>query len=536
MKQLFTGGRVFTAVRGELWAEALVIDGERIAFVGSRDDSLRAAGSDAEVVDLAGGVVVPGFVDAHAHVIGTGGALTKAQLRDATSLEAVITALQAWVAAHPDAPRVLGTSWVYDAVPGGRPTRHMLDTAFPDRPVYLEANDFHSTWVNSAALREMGITSDTPDPVGGEVVRDPATREATGWLLETAANAYVYPVTDRSDDATLDAYLAAAMAAYTASGVTTAVDMGLSTRMLAALHRAETSGSSTLRVIGHWLVHRTGDLDQELAKVAEAVELAERHRSDLLRIAGIKIVVDGTIDGCTAALSLPYSDGTMADPIWDPTALTAVVTAADAAGLQVALHAIGDHAVHIALDALEHASRVNGTTGRRHRIEHLEYAEAADIARLGPLGVTASMQPVHLDPAIMPNWVAMLGPERAEQGFAWPEYLAHGATLAFGTDTPTAPHEPLPNMYLASTRRSPGHPHLHPHRPDWARPLDEAVVHATADAAWASFADTRIGSLQAGMLADLVVLDRDPFAAGPDSLLATTVTRTVLGGRTVHRT
>jgi predicted amidohydrolase YtcJ len=192
--------------------------------------------------------------------------------------------------------------------------------------------------------------------------------------------------------------------------------------------------------------------------------------------------------------------------------------------------------VHIALDALEHASRVNGTTGRRHRIEHLEYAEAADIARLGPLGVTASMQPVHLDPAIMPNWVAMLGPERAEQGFAWPEYLAHGATLAFGTDTPTAPHEPLPNMYLASTRRSPGHPHLHPHRPDWARPLDEAVVHATADAAWASFADTRIGSLQAGMLADLVVLDRDPFAAGPDSLLATTVTRTVLGGRTVHRT
>ncbi len=534
MRQLFTGGRVFTAVRGSLWAEALVVDGAHIAFVGDAAEAARVAGPDAELIDLSGGVVVPGFVDAHAHVVGTGQALVKAQLRDATSLEAIIGALQAWATAHPDEPRVLGTSWVYDAVPGGRPTRQMLDAAFPDQPVYLEANDFHSTWVNTAALREMGITSDTPDPVGGEVVRDPSTREATGWLLETAANAYVYPVVDRVDTSTIDGYLAAAMAAYTASGVTTAVDMGLSARMLAALHRAELAGTTTLRVIGHWLVHRTGDLDEELAKVTEAVELAQRHRSDLLRITGIKIVVDGTIDGCTAALSLPYTDGTMADPIWDPDALTAVVTAADAAGLQVALHAIGDHAVHIALDALEHAARVNGTSGRRHRIEHLEYAEAADIARLGPLGVTASMQPVHLDPAIMPNWVAMLGAERAHHGFAWPEYIAHGATLAFGTDTPTAPHEPLPNMFIAATRRSPGHPHLQPHRPDWARPLDEAVVHATADAAWASFADTQLGTLQAGMLADLVVLDRDPFAAGPDSLLSTSVTCTVLGGRTVH--
>ena len=536
MKQLFTGGRVFTAVRGELWAEAVVVDGAHIAFVGDAADAARFAGADAELIDLDGSVVVPGFVDAHAHVIGTGEALTKAQLRDAASLDDIVAELQRWATAHPTEPRVLGTSWVYDAVPGGRPTRQMLDAAFPDRPVYLEANDFHSTWVNTAALREMGITSDTPDPVGGEVVRDPITREATGWLLETAANAYVYPATDRTDDRSLDGYLAAAMAAYTESGVTTAVDMGLSAPMLAALHRAELAGTSTLRVIGHWLVHRTGDLDQELAKVTEAIELVQRHRSDVLRVAGIKIVVDGTIDGCTAALSLPYSDGTMADPIWDPAALTAVVTAADAAGLQVALHAIGDHAVHIALDALEHAARVNGTSGRRHRIEHLEYAEAADIARLGPLGVTASMQPVHLDPAIMPNWVAMLGAERAHHGFAWPEYIAHGATLAFGTDTPTAPHQPLPNMYIAATRRSPGHPHLHPHRPEWARPLDEAIVHATADAAWASFADEALGTLQAGMLADLVVLDRDPFAAGPDSLLATTVTRTVLGGRTVHRT
>lgn len=534
MTQLYRGGRVFTAVRSEPWAEALVVEGERIAYVGTTAEAVRRAGADAEVVDLDGGVLVPGFVDAHAHVLGTGSALTMAQLRDATTLDEVIRRLRSWADAHPDAPRVLGTSWVYDALPDGVPHRRLLDDAFPDRPVYLESFDFHSMWVNTAALREMGITSDSADPIGGEIVRERNARDATGWLQETAAQAYAYPVIGHYSEGERDLHLATAMRAYRIAGVTTAVDMGLRHSSLDALLRAERAGASTLRVVGHWLVDRTGDLDEELAAVAEATALARRHRSAVVRVVGIKIVVDGTIDGCTAALSLPYTNGTAAEPIWDPAALTAVVTAADAAGLQVALHAIGDHAAHIALDAIEHAARVNRTSGRRHRIEHLEYVEAADIARLAPLGVTASMQPVHIDPAIYPNWAAMLGHDRAQQGFNWPAYLAHGTTLAFGTDTPTAPHEPLPNMYIAATKRSPGNPQLPPHRPDFALPLDDAVIHATADAAWASFADDTLGSLRPGLLADLAVLDRDPFAGAPEELLATTVLRTVLGGRTVH--
>jgi predicted amidohydrolase YtcJ len=308
--------------------------------------------------------------------------------------------------------------------------------------------------------------------------------------------------------------------------------MALDGDALAAMERAERAGTLTVRIVAHWLVPRRGTAADHLAQVAEAARLAERHRSPWLRVTGIKLIVDGVIDGCTAALSEPYANGTNADPIWDYEALAPVVAAADAAGLQVALHAIGDKAVRIALDALEHAAEVNGPRPRRHRIEHLEYTDPADVPRLARLGVTASMQPVHADPAIQDNWRAMLGDSRVERGFAWPEFVEAGARLALGTDTPTAPYHALPNMYVAATRRSATDPALPPNQPRYALPLADAVRHATRDAAWACRADDR-GRLEAGLLADLVVLDRDPFADGPQALLDAQILRTVVGGRQV---
>jgi predicted amidohydrolase YtcJ len=198
----------------------------------------------------------------------------------------------------------------------------------------------------------------------------------------------------------------------------------------------------------------------------------------------------------------------------------------------VALHAIGDKAVRIALDALEHAVEVNGTRPRRHRIEHLEYTDPADVPRLARLGVTASMQPVHADPAIQDNWRAMLGDSRVERGYPWPEFVDAGARLALGTDTPTAPHQPLHNMYVAATRRSAIDPALPPNLPRYALPLADAIRHATRDAAWSCRADDR-GRLEAGLLADLVVLDRDPFTEGPEALLEAKVLHTVVGGSEV---
>lgn len=535
MNQLYVGGRVFTADPERPWADAVVVGQDRITFVGDRAAASDVAGSSAELIDTTGGVVMPGFVDAHAHLMMTGDSLLKAPLRDAADLNEIQRRVAEWAAANPEAPRVLGIGWLYSTIPGGLPVKELLDAVVTDRPVYLDASDLHSTWVNSAALTELGITDDTPDPVGGRIVRDPRTGEATGHLLENATVTMVWPLLARVDDATRDRYLSAALGAYVESGVTAAVDMALDRAMFDTMRRADDRGDLCVRISAHWLIHRTGDAASELAQVRTAADAAAEHRSDHLRVAGIKIIADGTIDGCTAALINPYTNGSNADPIWDLESLTRVVTAADAAGLQVAIHAIGDLTVRAAIDALQHAITTNGRTDHRHRIEHLEYVDESDVARLHELGITASMQPVHVDPAQLDNWVGMLGEHRAHRGFAWREFLDAGTTLAFGTDTPTAPHLPLHNMYIAATRRSPRDPHRAPHRPDTALPLDQAVGHGTRDAAWASFDDDRIGMIREGLLADLVVVDTDVFASGPSSLLAAQVVRTVVGGRIVHQ-
>lgn len=516
----------------------MVIDGATITYVGDAPIEVpgELPGEHFDVIDAGEGVVVPGFVDGHAHLLHAGAALTRAALRSCTSLEDIAAELRRWLAANPDAPRVLGVGWVFAAVADHAPTRQMLDAVIDDRPVYLDASDLHSVWCNSAALAELGIDDERADPVGGTIVRD-ANGLATGLLLENAGYHIAWPVMNDSSPATDDRHLLAAIDAYLAAGTTAAVDMALDGKALRALQRAEAQGRLPFTVVGHWLITRTGDPVTELAQVHDVIARAAAPPTARVRIAGIKLVTDGTIDGCTAGMCAPFTNGGPGEVVWPREALEPVVLAADDAGLQIALHAIGDLAVRTALDVLEVAAARRAARGdvreRRHRIEHLEYVQSVDIARLAPLGVTASMQPVHVDPAYLENWLAVLGPERSQQGFAWPEYLAHGTTLAFGTDTPTAAHHPLPNMFIAATRRSPSVATATPLRPDFALPLEQSVCHGTRDSAWACFEEHRRGMLRPGLAADFVVLDRDPFRDGPDSLLDTCVTRTVVAGVTV---
>lgn len=529
-RTVLRGGRIFTADTdpARQWTDALAIEGETIVAIGAE----AAVGAD-EVVDLDGALVLPGFTDAHTHLLMMGQSLGQVALTDARTLGGIQDLLREARAADPDAAVLRGRGWLFDSVPGGAPTAAMIDAVVSDVPVYLDANDYHSCWVNSAALAEVGITRDTPDPLGGEIGRD-ADGEPNGMLFETAAVQYAWAQRDASTtDAERDDAVERMLAAYAAAGVTGVVDMAFDEHGLAAIERAveRHGGRLPLRVSAHWLLENTGDAERNLAQLDRVVELARRPASPWLRVVGVKLILDGVIDACTAAMGAPYADGSNAEPIWPLHDLAPVVSAADAAGLQIAMHAIGDAASDAALTAIERAIDANGDLPRRHRLEHLEYAATGTAERMARLGVTASLQPVHADPAIFANWAAMLGDERVERAFPWPEYERAGALVAFSTDAPTAPYDALANMYVAATRASALDPSVPAVHPQYALPLADAIGHATRDAAASvGDADWR-GRLAPGYAADLVVIDTDPFTAGAASLLTARPVRTMVAGR-----
>ncbi|AJE43638.1 amidohydrolase [Streptomyces nodosus] len=532
--QLYRNARIFTSDR-RTWAESLVVVGDRLTYVGDEATAARVAGPDALIHDLDGATVLPGFVDGHAHVVGTGEAAVQVDLWGANTVTEIQRRIRTWAEENPDAPRVLATGWKHGDIPGGTPDRSMLDAVVADRPVYAQAYDFHSIWLNSAALAEAGIDDATPSPPGGTIHRD-ERGAATGLVDETAMHHLVWPVLDRfADDSDRDEALAVVLAAYAESGIVGSTEMALVEADYEAMRRADAASALTTRIAAFWRVQPTGDEGSNLAQVERAVELATHRATPFLRVTGIKVMVDGTVDGCTAALGKPYVNGANSDPIWSLAELAPVVAAADAAGLQVAMHAIGDEAIRVAIGAVEHAVALNGPKERRHRIEHLEVVDPADIERLAALGITASMQPVHADPAIQENWRRVLGDERVDRGFPWPEMTDAGAVLALGTDSPTSPHAPLPNMFIAATRRSALDPSLPANIAHYALPLADAIVHATRDAAWASRSEQLHGRLAEGLYADFIVLDRDIFTRPLEELLDTRVLRTVVGGRVVHQ-
>lgn len=522
-------GHVFT---GTAEAEAVALRDGLVLAVGSSDDVLAAAGARAEIIDV-DGLVVPGFVDSHVHLHMHGEAALRADLVRCTSWLDIRDALAEWAAAHPDEPRVLGRSWLHEMLGGQRPTREMLDEVVPDRPCYLDAADYHSVWCNSAALDELGIGDNTPDPAGGRIHRD-ARGRATGLVDETVVTTMVWPFLARArSDADRDRHLRRAVSDLHAAGVTSVVDMAVTDDAWQSFQRVAAAGGPRLRIGAHWLIDATAAVEQRLAQVQHAARMRHDGAPGALHTRGIKIIADGVIDGCTAALSEPYVTGEHPGPIWSLEDLVPVISAAQAGGLAVAVHAIGDAAVAQVLDAFE---QVLGSDPEphRHRIEHLEYTTPDAAGRCAQLGVMVSMQPVHSDPFILPTWRAVLGAERAARGFAWPEYVAAGARLAFGTDTPTAPHHALKNLWIATTRRSAFEPSLEPNRADFALPVPQALRHATHDAAFACGVDAEVGTLAAGLAADLVVLDRDPLREGPEALLQGSVLRTVVGAEVVH--
>lgn len=532
---------VFTGDAHRPLAEAFAVQGGRILAAGDLAAVRLAAGDGAELVDLGGAFAMPGFAEGHAHLTMLGGALGKVPLRDCETLREVQDRLAAARAANPDARRILGVGWRFDVFEEGeRPTAAQIDAVVADVPVILDANDLHTVWANTAALEAMGIDRDTPDPIGGEIERD-AQGDATGFLLETAAMQYAWGYVDSvATDDDLDRFLDAAFEAYLANGVTGATDMALNDTDLAALRRRlARDGRLPFPVDGHWLLNPSGDPAADLAEIARIArmrdEVEQQHGSEWLRIVGVKFILDGVIDACTAAMRLPYANGDLPDPIWDRESAIPVAVAADAAGLQLALHAIGDEASAIALDLVQACARENGPgDARRPRVEHLEYAGDDTIARMAALGVTASMQPVHCDPAIMDNWMAVLGDERAEQGFLWQRFRAAGVPLVLGTDAPTAPHESLDNLFIALTAKSALDGAREPYHPERVFTPADALEACTAAAATATGRGRDSGRIAAGYRASFCVLDTNPLQDSPERLLEARVLRTFVDGEQVY--
>lgn len=496
------------------FASALLIHDSQVTAVGDTSCpaiSAALASPSTTVIDVSGKTILPGFVDGHMHLMLLGQSLQKLDLGACKTLSDIRATIRSYAAANPDLPRILCRNWMHSMTPDGVSAADLDGLDAQGRPVLVDTKDLHSAWCNTAGIAALGAER-WPDVPGGVIERDGEGRP-TGVFSEAANITYVWPyiASVASTDERMAA-VRAAVEAYHAAGYTGMVDMAMDEGAWAAVLalRERSGGHFGMRLAAYWLVKPSATEAENVAQVDRAAELAARYNSRTTpdcRVVGIKVIGDGIIDACTAGLSEPYShDGTGANPIWTREQLEPVVRRADQAGLQIALHAIGDETIKVAVDVLAGCA----SPARRPRIEHIELASREDAGRLGKCGITASIQPVHADPAILRAWPRLIGEHRCKRAFAYREFADGGAPLALGSDAPTAPHSPLGNVYVGTTRRSYREPEMTATvNESFALGMCEAVAAATEGAAYSCFDEERVGRLAAGMKADFVVVDME---------------------------
>jgi predicted amidohydrolase YtcJ len=531
-------GRVWSA-RGP--ATALAIAGDRILATGSDAEMLQLAGPSTRTLDAAGGLIMPGFNDAHVHFLMGARNLRNLELSEETTVDGILQRIGQFARANPHREWLLGRGWVYSVFPGGFPDRALLDQVVRDRPVAIEAFDSHTTWVNTAALERLGVTESTQNPPRGEIQRDAAGR-ATGILKEAAMELVdpLLPAFTRAQDA--DSLAAAALLAHKV-GLTSVQEAGAAPKQFDNYRLLRASGRPMVRVrLGQRMEPGLSMADWE-RRLEEYEALALPYRDDPWISAGIvKAFADGVVESNTAAMLAPYEGmaagqpGAVGFPHWEPGELAAAVLLADRRGWQVQTHAIGDAAVRTALDAYERAAAVNGTRDRRHRIEHIETVDAADIPRFARLGVVASMQPYHADPepAQLDFYTAKIGTERASRGWAWRSIGQAGGRLAFGSDWPIVSFDPFLGINMAVNRTTADGRPVGGWLPQERLPLADALAGYTSGSAFAAHQESVKGTIQPGMLADVVVLDRDLFASPSAEIPKVSVVVTIVGGRLVY--
>lgn len=530
---VYQGGAVYTVDPKLPWAQAVAVKDGQIVYVGDDSGVEAWIGSGTEVLHLEGKMVLPGFHDAHVHPVTGGIELGECDLNGLTSGQAVLEAVASCAGRDPAGGWIRGGGWDLPLFPGANPSRTLLDEVVSDRPIFLTAADGHSAWVNSRALELAGVTADTPDPPNGRIERDRGTGEPSGTLREAAMRLVSrhLPAYDARDYAE---GLRRALARANAYGITALVEADASAPVLAAYRRLDSLGELTARVTASLAVR----LEAGAAQIDSLVGVRASTERALLRAHGAKLFADGVIESRTAAVLDPYLDGSGSGALnLEPSALTDLVAGLDRAGFQVHIHAIGDRAVRVSLDAIEAARTANGPRDARHHLAHIQLIDPADQPRFAQLGVVANFQPLwaYADSYIRDLTEPALGPERSRWLYPIASVVRTGAHVAFGSDWSVSSMNPLDGIQVAVTRRAPSDSAGPAWIPEERIDLASAIRFYTIEGAYLQFEDDRTGSIAVGKDADLIVVDRNLFEIPPERIHEARVLLTHLRGREVFR-
>ena len=523
-------GKVITIDRLNPRAQAVAIAGNLIVAVGSdaEIDNYVKTGVTG-VIDLKGKMAVPGFNDAHIHFIQAGEALESLNLTGITSYRQMREKVAARVQESEPGEWIIGRGWDHTLIPGQAwPTREILDEVAPDNPVLLIRIDGHSVLANSYILKEFGITRDTPDPDGGTIVRDPVTGEPTGILKENAKGLVKKPsFTPEETGKRKKRHLKLALDQAIKCGLTSIQQLTGDGEYFEELQK---NGELKLRV------YLSQPLTDDPEKLARYKKLRQRYKDNpLINFGALKGFMDGTLGSQTAALFEPFSDnpstrGLLTMPV---ERMEKLILKADRDSFQLAIHAIGTRANHIVLNAFEKAIEANGKRDSRHRIEHAQILIEDDVPRFAELGVIASMQPTHCSTDL--NYAEdRLGRQRCRYAYAWKSILSAGGRIAFGTDCPVEPMNPMEGLYAAVSRKDRAGGQGEGWIPEEKLTMEQAIELYTLGSAYATFEEDIKGSIEAGKLADMVVLSRDLMQIPEDEIMDTEVVYTIFDGKVIY--
>ena len=529
---ILTSGAIYTMDADRSWAEAIAVKEGKIVFVGDNAEAEKFKGEMTQIKDLKGEMVLPGFHDSHIHLVMGGIELGQCNLNGLSSQEEIFQTIRNYAAANPEMEWIIGGGWALILFKNASPTRKQLDQLVPDRPAFFTAADGHSAWVNSRALEMGGITKDSPDPKEGRIERDPETGEPSGTLRESAMSLLEKHLPELTSNEYQKA-LKEALKIANGFGITSILEASADKKILDTYAEFDRRNELTLRVLASIFVDPQKGTDQ----IPDIIQKREQYSGHHLKATTAKIFADGVIEAHTATLLEPYLDrpGYHGIPNVEPGLLNTLATGLDSAGFQIHIHAIGDWAIRMSLDALELAQKTNGIRDARHHIAHLELINPADIPRFQKLGIVANFQPLwaYPDEYITELTIPVLGPERSRWLYPIGSIVRTGATIVGGSDWSVSSMNPLDAIQVAVTRRALDSGIGPAWIPDEVIDLHSALEAYTINGAYVCQQENTTGSLEVGKAADLIVLDQNLFEIPTCDIHKTKVLLTLFEGKEV---